>query len=81
MDYQPPIITKPIDVYCTKGSDAYGLTLTMPKGQTRTDENTTRIFGLQMLQLWIEGCHATAQEIRVVDLDYYFGHYARTMHG
>lgn len=34
MDYMPLVSTKPIDISLTKGSDAYCLTLTMPKRQS-----------------------------------------------
>lgn len=55
MDYKPPAVLRPLDFSRTKGPSPYGVTLTMPERQDRNDEITSRMYGLTMLQIKIEG--------------------------
>ncbi|PHT72851.1 hypothetical protein T459_23636 [Capsicum annuum] len=58
---------------------AYGPILTMAERQSRADVISTRMFGLQMLQLWIGERSITNKELCAVGLDYPLGHHARTL--
>lgn len=54
LDYKPKVVTHPVDITTARIIDgAQGPILTMDECYARADEISARMFGLQMLQLWI----------------------------
>ncbi|XP_016542316.2 uncharacterized protein LOC107842802 [Capsicum annuum] len=55
LDYKSVVDVHPIDVTTGRSTGAHGPILTMFEHQTWTNEITSRIYGLQILQLWVGG--------------------------
>lgn len=70
LDYKPMVDSLLIDVTTSRSTAGdQGSILTMAERQARTDEITTKIYGLQILQLQVGERASTNEEIHAIMLD------------